>query len=962
MLQDHMFKRGFRGFSSSRSMFRSKLNKSKSNKYVSLTAKLPTKDTNKPLSREDIQLIQANFLKRTNDLEPDIRLKTTAQIHYELDKRFNARYLQPSKSWYESNWEKLNEKRLTLSIRELINKDPAEFKFNYYKNLKFNIEDVTEPLKIGDIVLLKTNTSEFSMCIDLPQSLKDPRYTFISSTGDLIFGMRSMILLKIPFKLPGNIERLIIKEPAHKYNPIGTIKSSLDETVLVPVIARQLLINFMPAQISKCATKQLPVIIKKLELLHRYLQDFSGPQQIHFHKLINIIEALNLDRATDYEKGNEYVNELLKQKYYNDYTDLSLSSLDATVALSTYWAIIEQQDLFLWGEIKRNSSSLFPTTVTILPFSHHVYYTKLIKSLRKNNFRRTNEFSAFINEHNLNTSSPEIQFKFPEFLHLLKEYCAGNLLDNPKIITILSKIFRNLNDFKERDITKDLAYELLTKLIPTSNLLANPLLANHDLSLPTNSGRGENQSKLYELATPTKIESGETTTKRHNFNDLNVYCIDSETAHEIDDGISIKKYLKIDLLYSFILLTLQFISMKDSNKEKKTGIDDDILKIAYYRSFTTYLPDNVVPMLPSKYCEMSDLGKSNQNIETLTFSVDITIFDGSNNEETLKILYDTFKIQFGLVSNFPKVTYDTVDKILDNSTKIPDTSITEDLRQLSRIAKLLRKYRINENNAIVFGEGFNRGIPDLQSTEDEIIFTDQKNSDSNELVSEMMILANTLTGKYCKDHKIPVIYRCYSPLDIGPEAQQECIILRSKNIDRLPSNIDMAKMSSFLNSSYYSGTPSRHSMLGSDEYATVTSPLRRFPDLLNHIQLHNHLKGYQLPFTPNHVAHYLTTIQSRSDTLKNIGNAVYTEMTLNYIKLLINKEPTKAFDVLVTSVPIEGSARCAIVGYEYARGTIKLKAEINPVPIIGDIITKCKVTKIFPIEGALELSMEVQPT
>ncbi len=46
-----------------------------------------------------------------------------------------------------------------------------------------------------------------------------------------------------------------------------------------------------------------------------------------------------------------------------------------------------------------------------------------------------------------------------------------------------------------------------------------------------------------------------------------------------------------------------------------------------------------------------------------------------------------------------------------------------------------------------------------------------------------------------------------------------------------------------------STSPSRHASLGLNTYSQVTSPIRRYTDLLSHFQIKAHLRGDELPFT-----------------------------------------------------------------------------------------------------------------
>lgn len=48
-------------------------------------------------------------------------------------------------------------------------------------------------------------------------------------------------------------------------------------------------------------------------------------------------------------------------------------------------------------------------------------------------------------------------------------------------------------------------------------------------------------------------------------------------------------------------------------------------------------------------------------------------------------------------------------------------------------------------------------------------------------------------------------------------------------------------------------TPARHFSLGLDTYTQVTSPIRRYTDLLTHFQIKAHLRGDPLPFSAEQV-------------------------------------------------------------------------------------------------------------
>jgi exoribonuclease-2 len=54
----------------------------------------------------------------------------------------------------------------------------------------------------------------------------------------------------------------------------------------------------------------------------------------------------------------------------------------------------------------------------------------------------------------------------------------------------------------------------------------------------------------------------------------------------------------------------------------------------------------------------------------------------------------------------------------------------------------------------------------------------------------------------------------------------------------------------------------RHASLGLDHYTQVTSPIRRYADLLTHFQLKAHLRGAELPFSADELKQILLSLGS----------------------------------------------------------------------------------------------------
>lgn len=906
-----------------------------------------TLDPPATLSQEDINKINYMFLSRTKDLEPGVEVKDLNRIKQEFYSRYGARYLNPCNSWFQKSEQHTLGKGFS---RSWINADPQSLVLKNKGPLKFEARELmSRPLQTGDLVLLKHQSLQLCMCVDVPSSTRDPRYTFTTVDGTIIFSTRNMVLLRIPYNLPK--VPLLMKEMKHGFEPIGCVKNTTTETFILPIVPRQQITSPISHQISKRAWEEMPFTLKKLELLHRHLQDARGPWQVSFISLVNMVERLDIRLASTSGTGAAYTKDLIRTCTFEP-----LTNLDSAVYLSVYCSIANQQQSHLWGDIHSSRALLSPVSVTVMPLkSQHLYYRSVLQKLKAHNYDAVSNFTQLVNTGKYNKAITE----FPEVVKLLQDYAAGNFYNDATAISVISKIFRKIECFQEEDITRDICHQLLIKLDP-SQVTRNPLHYNLDLGLPASSLRSTSEQNTYDLAHPVAYEE-KARDLRHDFGEMKVYCIDSDTAHEIDDGVSIE--FQNDLSRTVHIHIADPASLFRECQEGNHGIESEILQIALNKSFTTYLPDLVSPMLPQSYSKAADLGKQGQKAKTITFSV-----DGSwvkNRQFQLKP--ESFRIRLGLVSNFPQVSYNTVDSILEQASKVQkgNASLTDDqrnLKELYEISQSLRAHRIETQQAVVFGSEFNKGLVELSPDESGILqkvsFKDQVETPSSVLVSEMMILANTLSGKFFQNNNLPGVFRCYQPLVLGSQAQNEYESLKTKiKKGELLTFKDICMISTLLNSSFYSSDAHRHEMIGAPQYLTVTSPLRRFPDMINHLQIHRLLKGLTLCFSKNDVDRFTWCIQSRDSILKNASRCSNTYWTLQYLKKLVENDKNKKFSVMINSVPKIGFVNCILPDYSSARATLKLKPNEVSNPVIGDVVENCRITKIDALEGLLEMEL-----
>jgi exoribonuclease-2 len=163
-----------------------------------------------------------------------------------------------------------------------------------------------------------------------------------------------------------------------------------------------------------------------------------------------------------------------------------------------------------------------------------------------------------------------------------------------------------------------------------------------------------------------------------------------------------------------------------------------------------------------------------------------------------------------------------------------DKSIHENiwLSRLNEIAKEHKKYRESKG-------ALRLDLPktDIKVKDQRVIVFPQIESESREMVSEMMVLAGRVIAQYSIENNISMPYLSQASGKFSDE-----IIENIHNLS-LSKAFEAAKGFS---RSKLSVKPSMHAGLGLEAYIRVTSPMRRYLDLIVQHQLINYISGLEL--------------------------------------------------------------------------------------------------------------------
>ncbi|MBK4775405.1 exoribonuclease II [Candidatus Pantoea edessiphila] len=319
---------------------------------------------------------------------------------------------------------------------------------------------------------------------------------------------------------------------------------------------------------------------------------------------------------------------------------------------------------------------------------------------------------------------------------------------------------------------------------------------------------------------------------RKDLAELDFITIDSISTEDMDDALYVKE-LPNGNLY-------MIIAIADPTSYIQEGSKLDIM--ASERGFTNYLPGFNVPMLPRKLSDDLCSLRPNSRRPVLACSVTVT------NEGHL-INVDFFA---AWIKSKAKLVYNDVSDWLENigAWKPTDIKIEKQLRLLYRLYLIRNRWR--KTYALLF-----KDRPDYRfligDKGDVLKIIAETRRIANHIVEESMILANVCAGKILREKLGFGIYNIHLGFDsksieqvIAVLANHGIIVdaksistldgfkLLRRQLDSQPTQFLNNRLRRFQSFASISNKPGPHFGLGLENYATWTSPIRKFSDMINH--------------------------------------------------------------------------------------------------------------------------------
>ncbi|RAP71282.1 exoribonuclease II [Candidatus Erwinia dacicola] len=330
--------------------------------------------------------------------------------------------------------------------------------------------------------------------------------------------------------------------------------------------------------------------------------------------------------------------------------------------------------------------------------------------------------------------------------------------------------------------------------------------------------------------------------EREDLTALNFITIDSASTEDMDDALYVEE--AADGAMNLI------IAIADPTAYVPVGSKLDV--VAAERSFTNYLPGFNIPMLPRQLSDDICSLRAGERRPVLACRVTVAA-DGT--------LGENIRFFAAWIESKSKLIYDHVSDWLESTGEWqPEIeAIAQQIRLLHRLCLARREWR--QAHALVF-----KDRPDfrfLLGEKGEVLdIIAEHRRIANRIVEESMILANICAATVLCDKLGFGVYNVHFGFDAanaelaagvlanhGVTADPLAITtldgfrnLRRK-LDALPMKFLDSRIRRFQSFAEVSITPGPHFGLGLEAYATWTSPIRKYGDMVNHRLLKALIKG-----------------------------------------------------------------------------------------------------------------------
>lgn len=332
---------------------------------------------------------------------------------------------------------------------------------------------------------------------------------------------------------------------------------------------------------------------------------------------------------------------------------------------------------------------------------------------------------------------------------------------------------------------------------------------------------------------------------REDLSSLETFSIDDEDTQEVDDALSLTKTEEGIELGIHIADVGCFFPPQSS-----------LDHMALERVISIYMPTETITMFPERLsCDLFSL-----RCDELRPSLSLLVrFDHSGKLLARRFVPSQIRVAH-------RLSYQQADALLQEGGEGP----VEALRELQRLSGILHQQRLDNHALSIFQTELKIRV---QDNDIQIKALDTR-SPARRLVQEAMILYNSLAGEYALEQKLPVIFRTQqAPEDKGIPYGKEISYPEAEAIGLFRS----------LKPARLSLVPKPHAGLGVDHYIQLTSPIRRFSDIVMQRQVAAAACGQPPPYLKDDLWRILVAAETTEKEISAIEKRAKRYWCLEYL-------------------------------------------------------------------------------
>ncbi|MDX1302140.1 exoribonuclease II [Photobacterium sp.] len=374
--------------------------------------------------------------------------------------------------------------------------------------------------------------------------------------------------------------------------------------------------------------------------------------------------------------------------------------------------------------------------------------------------------------------------------------------------------------------------------------------------------------------------------ERQDLTDLPFITIDGESTKDMDDALyTVKKDDGSFEITIAIADPTSYIAVGDK-------MDDE----ARQRGFTIYLPGRNIPMLPRELSDELCSLIENEKRPVICCRVSIDK-DG--------VIQDDITFFAAWIRSQARLAYDNVSDLIENGqcdNWIPNDVIAAQIDALHGFANARSEWRTK--TAVVFPDRPDYRFELSEDNDVVAIHTDLRRT-ANRMIEEAMITANICAGRVLKEkfgtgvfnyhngfhpEKLDTAMNFLTEAEAPFEKDQLTTLEGFSALRRWLNDLDSTyldnRLRKFQAYSEVGNQPSPHYAMGLDVYATWTSPIRKYGDMINHRLLKALISGNEPTQKPDDSVGEEIANHRRSHRMaeRNVADWLYVRLLKNSVK------------------------------------------------------------------------------